>query len=142
MRIKIPSARVYEGGMDDVINLASAVKGYLPSNLRYLILLMDVGLLWEAIVIHDEARREKFEGVRLGKFDDRILLGCYYDREDVMRYKVEPRDQEKIDRYEELVAILPNTTMPKQFVPEEFSWKRVEEIGRKRRYFDYLGVQS
>lgn len=133
MRIKIPSDKSYEDAMDDVIALAPAVKSCFPQSLQYLVLLMDVDPLWEAIIIEDEARWEEFEDIRLGRFDDRILLGCY-DMGGGMQYEVLPEDQEKIDRYEELVAILPDATMPKQFIKDEFTWKRVERIAKERKH--------
>lgn len=122
----------YEGAMDEVIEIASEAKRYFPPGLQYFVILMDVDFLWEAIIIEDSERWERFEDIRLGRFDNRILLGCYDASGGDMAHEIEEDDQEKINRYEELVAILPRPTEPRFGLAERFTWEEVARIATKR----------
>ncbi|KAF5362441.1 hypothetical protein D9756_002416 [Leucocoprinus leucothites] len=132
MRIKVPSeADGSAAAMDEVVALASTAKPCLPPNLQYLVLFMGVDRLREGIITEDLERWDDFDAIRLGKFDSRILLGCYSENE--LQYDMEPEDQEKIDRYEELVVLLRDVVQPRQFLEERFTWKEVEMIATKRQ---------
>ncbi|KAF9453625.1 hypothetical protein P691DRAFT_25814 [Macrolepiota fuliginosa MF-IS2] len=127
MRIQAVSDMSSNQAMDEVIKVASQARRCFPPNLQYFVILINADLLWEAIIVKAPRRWGRFNAIRLGKFDRRILLGCFEGSGD---FDVEEEDQEEINRYEELVAILPHPTEPK--LEPWSAWEEVARIAGKR----------
>ncbi|KAF5343970.1 hypothetical protein D9756_011434 [Leucocoprinus leucothites] len=89
----------YEIAADKACAIACEMQKCFPSNLKYFVILIPIGVLYHISIAckthKDEERWTKVEAIRLGQFDSRIMLGCMGDRgrwadHDILDYELDP----------------------------------------------------
>ncbi|KAJ3555940.1 hypothetical protein NP233_g12090 [Leucocoprinus birnbaumii] len=70
---------------DHAYAMAKEVRAYLPTKLKHFVILIPVDVLynmWTEMKVHgDEKRWRRVQSIRLGRFSQRIMLGCVLDRD-------------------------------------------------------------
>lgn len=146
-------SKEYRQGVDRTYAIATEARKYFPPNLKYFVILIPVDLLYYIMDAfskdgddepEDDERWERFEDLRLGTFDPRIVLGCsgnwddWFDGSELS--DVEEDQIKNLVTYTGLMPLFTYPRWPRDHLDEDEmdTWKDVELKDRRRKAFAAL----